>query len=145
MRNVGLILLSAPLLALGSQALWAAQGPCQVGTMKERVACLSKELGKLQAEIISKPGPAEPIGPPGPQGEKGDKGDKGDPGPKGDKGEKGDPGSPGEPSAQQVPTERQPGGNDKSQPSESTGSQPLTKEGCDAGGRQWNENTNVCD
>jgi hypothetical protein len=156
MRNAGLIVLSAALLALGNQAVWAAQGPCREGSMKEKVACLSKELRKLQAETTSKPGPAGPIGPPGPKGDKGDKGAKGDPGPKGDKGEKGDPGSPGEPSAQQAPTESsQPEGsqglqpsaeaNDGSQPNASIGSQPLTKEGCGAAGRQWNGNANVCD
>ena len=59
----------------------AGKGPCQEGSIKERLACLSKQLGKMQD--MAKQGPAGPVGPAGP------KGDKGNPGPKGDKGDPG--------------------------------------------------------
>jgi len=143
MKHAGFLILAAALLMFGNTTLWAARGPCQEGSMKDRVACLSRQLGKLQEEITAKQGPAGPVGPAGPKGEKGDKGDKGDPGPKG---EKGDPGPQAEPSLQvPAPEPSTPQEETSSQPSAPAISQPLTKADCGEAGGQWNENANVCD
>jgi Collagen triple helix repeat (20 copies) len=144
MKHVGLLILAAALLAFGNTPLRAAKGLCGGGSVNERLACLSKELGKLQSSA-GKQGPAGPAGPPGPKGEKGDKGDKGEPGLKGDRGEpgpKGDQGEPGRSAGSSAPetttsepvVTEQPGGP-----------QPLTRPDCETAGRQWNETANVCD
>jgi hypothetical protein len=133
MKFVGFFIVAATLLIFGNTTLWAAQGPCQEGSIKDRVACLSKQLGKLQELNTAKQGPAGPVGPAGPKGEKGDKGDKGDPGAKG---EKGDPGpQAGAPSEISEPITT----------GEAASFQPLVRADCEKAGRQWNENANVCD
>ncbi len=119
-RWVGLA--AACLFVFGTIPVQAGKGPCQEGSIKERLACLSRELGKMQG--MAKQGPAGPVGPAGP------KGDKGDPGPKGDKG---DPGVAESSQPEQAPTD------------EVSGPQPLTRADCDEAGRQWNENAGVCD
>ncbi|HWI70188.1 MAG TPA: hypothetical protein VNS88_17785, partial [Nitrospiraceae bacterium] len=87
-RWLGLV--GAALFVFGTIPVQAGKGPCQEGSINERLACVSKQLGKIQD--MAKQGPAGPVGPAGPKGDKGDpgpKGDKGDPGPKGDKGDPG--------------------------------------------------------
>ena len=71
-RWVGLA--AAGLFVFGTMPVQAGKGPCQEGSINERLACVSKQLGKIQD--MAKQGPAGPVGPAGP------KGDKGDPGPK---------------------------------------------------------------
>jgi hypothetical protein len=159
MKHVGFLILIAALLAFEGTTVRAEKGPCQEGSMKERVTCLSEQLGKLKAKTKETQGPAAlvgPAGPPGPQGPKGDKGDKGEPGPKGEKGEKGDPGEKGEkgeaglqatpsPQEPQEPAIAAPEAAPGPQPSQPTGPQPLTRAACEQVGRQWNESANACD
>ena len=153
-RWVGLA--AAGLFVFGTMPVQAGKGPCQEGSINERLACVSKQLGKIQD--MAKQGPAGPVGPAGPKGDKGDpgaagpvgpagpKGDKGDPGPKGDKGDpgpKGDKGDPGQAVSSQPDTSSsQP---EQAPADEVSGPQPLTRADCDEAGRQWNENANVCD
>ena len=135
-RWVGLA--AAGLFVFGTIPVQAGKGPCQEGSINERLACVSKQLGKIQD--MAKQGPAGPVGPAGPKGDKGDpgpKGDKGDPGPKGDKG---DPGQAV--SSQSDTSSSQP---EQAPADEVSGSQPLTRADCDEAGRKWNENANVCD
>lgn len=135
MKHVGLLILAAALLAFGNTPLRAAKGLCAGGSVNERLACLSKELGKLQSSA-GKQGPAGPAGPPGPKGEKGDKGDKGEPGLKGEQGEPGPSAGPSAPeTTTSEPVVTEPPG----------GPQPLTRPDCETAGRQWNETANVCD
>jgi hypothetical protein len=153
MRHLSSLILAA-LLAFGTTTTRAEKGPCQDGSLKERVACLSEALGKLKSKTKDYQAPEAMIGPTGPKGEKGERGEKGE---KGDKGDKGDPGPKGEkgdtgPRAASVPQGSQPEAPTNPQakelelqPSEPAGSQPLTKPECDRAGRQWNENVNVCD
>jgi hypothetical protein len=153
MRRLSSLILAA-LLAFGTTATRAEKGPCQDGSLKERVACLSEALGKLKSKTKDYQAPEAMIGPAGPKGEKGERGEKGE---KGDKGDKGDPGPKGEkgdtgPQAASVPQGSQPEAptnpqakEPELQPSEPAGTQPLTKPECDRAGRQWNENVNVCD
>ncbi len=129
-RWLGLV--GAALFVFGTIPVQADKGPCQEGSIKERLACFSKQLGKMQN--MAKQGPAGPVGPAGPKGEKGD---KGDPGPKGDKG---DPGQAV--SSQSDTSSSQP---EQAPADEVSGSQPLTRADCDEAGRKWNENANVCD
>ena len=126
-RWLGLV--AAGLLVFGTIPVQAGKGPCQEGSIKERLACLSKELGKMQG--MAKQGPAGPVGPAGPKGDKGDLGAKGD---------KGDPGEAV--SSQPDTSSSQP---EQAPADEVNGPQPLTRADCDEAGRQWNENANVCD
>ena len=63
-RWLGLV--AAGLLVFGTIPVQAGKGPCQEGSIKERLACLSKQLGKMQD--MAKQGPAGPVGPAGPKG-----------------------------------------------------------------------------
>ena len=53
----------AGLLVFATIPVQAGKGPCQEGSIKERLACLSKQLGKMQG--MAKQGPAGPVGPAG--------------------------------------------------------------------------------
>jgi hypothetical protein len=149
MRRLSCLVLAA-LLALGTTATRAEKGPCQDGSLKERVQCLSEALGKLKSKTKDYQAPEAMIGPAGPKGEKGERGEKGEKGDKGDPGPKGEKGDTG-PQAASVPQGTQPEAPTPQakelelQPSEAAGTQPLTKPECDRAGRQWNENVNVCD
>jgi len=123
-------------LVFGTIPVQAGKGPCQEGSIKERLACLSKQLGKMQD--VAK-GTAGPVGPAGPKGEKGDKGDKGDPGAKGDKGD------PGQTVSSQPDATTSGNEGASTTANEVSGPQPLTRADCDEAGRQWNESANVCD
>ena len=57
----------AGLLVFATIPVQAGKGPCQEGSIKERLDCLSKELGKMPG--MAKQGPAGPIGPAGPKGD----------------------------------------------------------------------------
>ena len=129
-RWLGLV--AAALFVFGTIPVQAGKGPCQEGSIKERLACLSKQLGKMQRH--GKAGTGRPRWSGRTQREKGD---KGDPGPKGDKG---DPGQAV--SSQPDTSSSQP---EQAPADEVSGPQPLTRADCDEAGRQWNENANVCD
>jgi hypothetical protein len=64
-RWLGLV--GAALFVFGTIPVQADKGPCQEGSIKERLACFSKQLGKTQN--MAKQGPAGPVGPAGPKGQ----------------------------------------------------------------------------
>jgi hypothetical protein len=82
MKRIGFIVIVVPLFVCGSGALAA---PCQQGITAERLACLSKRLGDLEAQVKTlkqtpqKAGPAGPVGPAGPAGAAGPAGPAGPP------------------------------------------------------------------
>jgi len=92
MERAGLIVIVVALFLFGSGAI--AAPPCQQGALVERLDCLSKMVGDLQAQAktlkqapqkpagaASPPGPPGPAGPAGPPGKVGAAGPAGPPGP----------------------------------------------------------------
>jgi len=98
MKRVAFTLTFFPLLLSGSGALAL---PCQQGIMAERLACLSKRLVDLEAQLKTlkqtPPQKAGPTGPPGPAGPAGTAGKVGAAGPTGKVGPPGPTGKMGPP------------------------------------------------
>src|SRR6185503_4588652 len=168
MKRVIFTVIAITPFLFGSSAVAA---PCQQGVLAERLACLSKLVGDLQAQVKTlkqapqkaggaagppgPPGPAGPAGPAGPPGQVGEAGPAGPPGPVGEAGPAGPPGPAG-------PKEEkgEPGSAAITQPPSSqlgdvvlpvipqsnvASPQPLTRPECEKAGSQWNENANVCE
>jgi TolA-binding protein len=51
MKHARFLIFAIAVLAFGSTPIRAEKGPCQAGSMKERVACLNKQLDKLESQI----------------------------------------------------------------------------------------------
>src|SRR5690348_11509858 len=110
MKRAAFIVIVMPLFFFGSGAQAA---PCQQGVLAERLACLSKLVGDLQAQVKTLkqapqkagaaagppglPGPAGPAGPAGTPGKVGAAGPAGKVGPGGPPGKVGPAGPPGPP------------------------------------------------
>src|SRR5215467_15865393 len=98
MKRAALSVIVVTLFLFGSSALAA---PCQQGVLAERLACLSKLVGDLQAQVKTfkqapqKAGPAGPAGPPGPPGPAGPAGPPGPVGATGPSGPAGPVGATG--------------------------------------------------
>jgi Collagen triple helix repeat (20 copies) len=98
MKRAAFIVIVMPLFFFGSGAQAA---PCQQGTAAERLGCLSKRMGDLEAQLKTlkqtpqKPGPAGPAGPIGPAGPAGPAGTPGKVGAAGPAGKVGPGGPPG--------------------------------------------------
>jgi hypothetical protein len=172
MKRVALTVTVISSFLFGSSALAA---PCQQGALVERLGCLSKLLGDLQAQVKTlkqapqKASPAGPSGPPGPPGPAGPQGKVGATGPAGPPGPIGAPGpagpagpvgeaGPAEPAGPAV-EKGEPGAAASQPPSSQQGDvvlqvepqsnvaspQPLTRPDCEKAGSNWNENANVCE